>query len=135
MKRLMIVLALTLGLLLSSSCFAGWNGEAWIGTIGNDRWPANPSFTSAARYTAGLDLGYSFNIGPITLNPSAKINVFMDERVSENFHPAGAQFYNGIELSYRSFFIEYEHMCWHPVDVRGKVYYYDMVRVGLRFGR
>jgi hypothetical protein len=137
MKKLLALSLVTLFLVFSSPALAGWNGEVWLGTISGGKWPANPSFTSAAKYTAGMEIGYGFNIGPITFNPYSKINVYADERLENKytFHPAGAQFYSGIEISYKDIFVGAEHMCFHPIDISGKVYQYDMIKFGFRFGK
>jgi len=130
------LIAIVLILLVFSPALAEnrLNGEIWLGQICGSQFPANPDFLSAAKYSSGIELGYTFDIQPISLRPYTRINIYMDEKMGYNFHPAGGQFYDGIELIYKHFFLQFEHMCWHPIDAEGHVYQYDMFRIGIKFG-
>lgn len=135
MKTFLITIALIFLMFSPVLAESGLNGEVWVSSIYGLEYPANPDFSSAARYSAGMELGYTFDISPFSIRPYTEINIYMDERIGFNFHPAGAQFFSGVEFAYKSFFMQLEHMCWHPIDIGGQVYQYDMVRMGIRFGK
>ena len=129
MKYLIFIL-----LFIPSTVFA-FDGEIWVGKYFSNDYPSNPGFTSPVLYEAGVELGYTFKHDDFTIRPRFEINTLMDERDNFNFHPSGAQYFAGVRLTYKRVYVDFEHLCWHPVDTGGPVYEYDRIRVGIEFGR
>jgi hypothetical protein len=136
MKKKILILTFIILLLTISTSYAGWNGSIWTSVFGeNSRYPANPSFLEAAKYSAGIDIGYSFNISKLIIEPYAKTETYIDKRVDHYYtHPAGIKYYSGLKVSYDNFYLLFEHMCWHGVDNYSSVYQYDMIQFGITFG-
>lgn len=134
MKKILFVLIIVF-LALTSYAHA-FDGEVWIGQYSNQDYPANPDYASMAEYTAGIEVGHKFEYKDFGFRPYTKIDTLMDERNDGfRFHPAGVRYYYGATLSYKRVFVQYEHLCWHPVDNGGEVWKYDLVKIGATWGK
>jgi hypothetical protein len=130
-----IILILVILAIFAPAPAPAFDGEVYMGRLFNSDYPAAPMGAVAAEYAAGMEVGHRLSVANVSVRPWAAIDVLMDDRSGGSFHPAGTRFSLGARVQKKSFFVEYEHMCWHPVDSGGPVYEYDMVKAGFRFGK
>lgn len=59
----------------------------------------------------------------------------MDEYVGNGtFHPMSVKYDLGIEIDlWKGLMFEFEHSCWHPVDIGGTVESYNLYKIKYRF--
>ena len=128
----------TLGFEWGKTRKPGWDGNVLLSKYSDSNYPANPDYTASAKLETEIEVGRTMNIWKnLKVRPYLRHVVLLDERVDiHTGHPAGIKIFAGSKLWLTdSLFMEYEHLCWHPVDTGGEVYSYDLLKLGFEWGK
>lgn len=132
MKHLLLVLII---LAITSPSYA-IEGQVYFSILGDSNkqaYPLDP--TGGAKFVSGIELGHEIGIWKsLSIRPWTSLDVLMDDRDGEDFHPSSIDFQVGITSNiWKGLYIEIKHSCWHPIDRAGKVEVYDQLTIAWRF--
>jgi len=84
-------------------------------------------------WVGGVEIGHK--LFKNRFRPYAKIDVLMDGTNSDNtFSPSSVKFdFGGRVEIYGGTYIDFSHMCWHPIDSGGTVEQYNLIKIGVKF--
>ena len=133
MKRLcIVVIFLTFLICPVANAF---DGELYFGKFFESNLRAY-SDGGKAKFIGGVEVGHKIKF----LRPYVKLETLMDECYQGStvpyFHPSSIKYDVGVKLFLpKDIYIEVSHMCWHPIDGKGVVEQYHLLKVGVKFGK
>ena len=129
------IITIIICILISSPAIA-FDGELYFGKYINSTLRSKPGGEQAdyAEWVGAVEVGHwLFND---RFRPYLKLETLMDGIGEDDmsFHPASIKYDLGIrgELGH-GLYVDFSHMCFHPVDSEGPVEQYNLIKVGLDF--
>ena len=112
-----------------------FDGELYFGRYLNSTLRSKPGNekNNYAEWVGGVEIGHQ--LFKDRFRPYFKLETLMDGTNGDNtFSPSSIKFdFGGRVEIYGGAYIDFSHMCWHPIDSGGSVEQYNLIKLGVRF--